>query len=107
MPMSDLPNLTLAFVAGLFLGGFFFGGLWWTVQRGLNSANPALWFFSSLILRTALLVVAFYYVAQGHWSSLLACLAGFLVGRFLIVRRLTRDPAENHTPEETEADVAH
>ena len=105
--MPDFPRLVMAFVAGLILGAFFFGGLWWTVQRGLKSENPAIWFFGSMMLRTALIVVAFYYVAQGHWSSLVACLAGFLVGRFFIVRRLARDPAETQAPEETEAGVAH
>jgi len=107
MEMPDFPRLVMAFVAGLILGAFFFGGLWWTVRRGLKSENPAIWFFGSMMLRTALIVVAFYYVAQGHWSGLVACLAGFLVGRFLVVRRLTRDPAEIHARDETEADVAH
>jgi F1F0 ATPase subunit 2 len=107
MKMPDFPTLVIAFVAGLILGAFFFGGLWWTVQRGLKSENPAIWFFGSMMLRTALIVVAFYYVAQGHWSNLVACLVGFLLGRFFIVRRLAGDPAEKSVPEETEADVAH
>jgi len=32
--MSDLPALGLAFLAGALLGAVFFGGLWWTVQKG-------------------------------------------------------------------------
>jgi F1F0 ATPase subunit 2 len=105
--MPDNATLVMAFFAGLIMGVFFFGGLWWTVQWGLKSENPAAWFFGSMMLRTALIVVAFYYVAQRHWSNLLACLAGFLLGRFFIVRRLSGDPAEKQAPEETEADVAH
>ena len=101
--MPETPTLVMAFVAGLVLGAFFFGGLWWTVQKGLKSENPAIWFFGSMMLRIALIVLAFYYVAQGHWSGLLACLAGFLVGRFFIVRRLARYPAETHPLHDTEA----
>ena len=40
------------FVAGALLGAFFFGGLWWTVQKGVTSEQPALWFLGSLLLRT-------------------------------------------------------
>jgi len=38
------------------LGAMFFGGLWWTIRRGLSSQHPALWFFSSLLLRTAIVL---------------------------------------------------
>ena len=34
--MSDIPALALALVAGALLGAFFFGGLWWTVQKGVD-----------------------------------------------------------------------
>lgn len=105
--MPDAANLTISFAAGLILAAFFFGGLWWTVQKGLKSANPAIWFLGSMILRTSVIVVGFYYVAQGHWSNLVVCLAGFLVGRFFVVRRLARDPAERQAPEETEVGVGH
>ena len=37
--MSDILALTLAFVAGPLLGTFFFGGLWWTVQKGMTSES--------------------------------------------------------------------
>ncbi len=67
--MSDLPTLALAFVAGALLGAFFFGGLWWTVQKGVASEQPALWFLGSLLLRTGLILAGFYLVSQGHWSG--------------------------------------
>jgi F1F0 ATPase subunit 2 len=105
--MTDFSPLFMAFFAGLFLGAFFFGGLWWTVQKGLKSQNPAVWFFASLILRTSLTLAGFYYISQGDFSRLFACVAGFLLGRFVIVNRLTRDPVELQSPDETEADVAH
>ena len=52
--MSDILALALAFLAGALLGVFFFGGLWWTVQKGVTSETPALWFLGSLLLRTGL-----------------------------------------------------
>ena len=38
--MSDIPALALSFVAGSMLGVLFFGGLWWTVQKGVTSDLP-------------------------------------------------------------------
>ncbi len=105
--MSDLPDLTLAFVAGAFLGAFFFGGLWWTVQKAITSEWPAIWFIGSLLLRTCLILTGFYLVAEGHWSRLVACLLGFLMARFLVVRRLSRAAAGRPIDLETEASGAH
>ena len=87
--MSDLPALGLAFLAGALLGAFFFGGLWWTVQKGVTSEAPALWFLGSLLLRTSLILAGFYVAAQGHWSRLVACLLGFLVARIVVVKWLS------------------
>ena len=67
--MNDLLALALAFVAGALLGAFFFGGLWWTVQKGVASERPAVWFLGSLLLRTAVILAGFYLVSQGHWST--------------------------------------
>ena len=39
-----LLTLVLAWVAGVVLGAIFFGGLWWTVRKGVSSKRPALWF---------------------------------------------------------------
>ena len=48
--MSEFLSLAPALAAGLLLGVFFFGGLWWTVIRGVSSPRPALWFFGSMML---------------------------------------------------------
>ena len=81
--------LALALVAGLVLGAIFFGGLWWTVRKGVLSKHPATCFLGSLLLRTGIILAGFYFVAGGHWQWLLACLLGFVIAR-LIVTRLTR-----------------
>ena len=41
--MYDNLALALALLAGGVLGSFFFGGLWWTVQKGVASERPAIW----------------------------------------------------------------
>lgn len=82
--MNELLLLMPAFVTGMLLGIIFFAGLWWTVQKGLASAHPAWWFLGSLLLRTAITVGGFYFISAGDWQKLLACLAGFLIMRFII-----------------------
>jgi F1F0 ATPase subunit 2 len=76
----------LPLVTGLGLGTFFFAGLWWTVRRSLSAAQPALWFLCSLVTRTAVTLAGFYLVSAGDWQRLLACLLGFTVARFLVMR---------------------
>jgi len=39
--VSDIAPVIGALAIGIFLGALFFGGLWWTVRRGLTVANPA------------------------------------------------------------------
>jgi F1F0 ATPase subunit 2 len=87
--MSDIVSVVLALAAGFLLGAIFFGGLWWTVRKSFSSPRPALWFFGSLLVRTAIALAGFYFIARGRWEGLLACLLGFVMAR-LIVTRLTR-----------------
>ena len=82
--MNETLTLLLAGVAGLLLGAFFFGGLWWTVRKGASSQRSALWFFGSFVLRTSLVLAGFYLVGRAHWQPLLACLLGFVMARPLV-----------------------
>lgn len=84
-------TLAPAGLVGLALGAFFFGGLYWTVRRGLVSTRPARWFLVSLAVRLAVTLYGFYWVAGDQWPRLLACLVGFLIAR-LAVTWLTRRP---------------
>ena len=86
--MTELLPLALAFVAGLLLGAFYFGGLWWTVRRGVLSKHPALWFSGSMLLRTSMVLVGFYVVGRGQWERLVVCLLGFVLARVLVTLRL-------------------
>ena len=88
--MNDPVALGMAFLIGGLLGAFFFGGLWYTVQKGVTSKVPAVWFLGSLLLRTGIILAGFYFVAQGHWSRLAACLLGFVMARVIVMKWLTR-----------------
>jgi F1F0 ATPase subunit 2 len=88
--MSNAPYLLLALFAGIVLGAIFFGGLWWTIRKGVASKQPALWFAASLILRTAITLTGFYYVTRSGWPNLLACLVGFALARIAVTRFANR-----------------
>lgn len=93
--MDDPLTLVLALMVGALLGVVFYGGLWWTVRKGVTSPRPALWFFGSMVVRTGVVLVGFYLVSGGHWQRLLACLLGFVVARLLVVR-FTGAPVAPH-----------
>jgi len=65
--MNETLMLVLAGVTGFVLGAVFFGGLWWTVRKGVSSPRPALWFFGSMLLRMSIVLVGFYFIGSGHW----------------------------------------
>ena len=82
--MNETLTLALAWAGGALLGAIFFGGLWWTVRRGVSSKQPALWFFVSLLARMSIALAGFYFVSRGHWERLMLCLAGFLMARLVV-----------------------
>jgi F1F0 ATPase subunit 2 len=89
MTMNRFLMLAIALLAGVGLGAVFFGGLWWTVRKGLLAKSPALWFLGSMLLRMGIVLAGFYFVGRGDWQRLLVCLLGFVTAR-LIVMRMTR-----------------
>ena len=95
--MNNTLTLPLVFLTGLVLGAIFFGGLWWTIRKGMPSRQPAVWFMGSLLLRMAVALGGFYLVGHEHWKRLLVCLVGFFVAR-LVVTRLNR-PREASEPQ--------
>lgn len=81
---SLLTTLALYFpvlLAGTGIGLFFFSTLWITVYKGLNSANPALWFLAGLIVRMSVSLSLFYWLASDDWRRLVVSLLGFIIGR--------------------------
>jgi F1F0 ATPase subunit 2 len=95
--MNELLLPVLVLFAGMLLGAVFFGGLWWTVQKGVTAKQPALWFGTSLLLRTGIVLAGFYLVSGADWKRLLLCLLGFIIARFAVIR-LTGTTGMSHAP---------
>ena len=91
--MNKIIVLFSVFVAGLLLGAFFFGGLWWTTKKALISKSPMIWFFSSLVIRLGITLVVLYFISRNHWERMLICLLGFIIARIIIVR-ITKNQAQ-------------
>lgn len=96
--MNDFALLFAVLLAGGLIGTVFFGGLWLTVQKGLTSENPALWFFGSSLLRTGFALAGFYFISQGDWRKILLALLGFFIARVVITRLTVTPEKEVHAP---------
>ncbi|WP_371195935.1 ATP synthase subunit I [Glaciecola sp. SC05] len=84
--------LILSLLFGAALGAVFFLGLWWSVHRGLNSKNPAVWFFISFFVRVSMALAGFYWIAtSGQWQQMMLALFGFALTRFILTRWLLSD----------------
>ena len=103
--MNEVLVLAPALAAGLLLGAFFFGVLWWTVIRGVSSPRPALWFFTSMLLRMSVTLPGFCFVGGEDWRRWLVCLLGFVLAR-LAVKWVTRPPVEPHNVRAAETSYA-
>lgn len=84
--MNEIISMIVALLAGLLLGAFFFGGLWWTIKKGFSAKIPALWFLLSGVTRTLIVIAGFYYVGNGNWKIMLSCFVGFFIVRMSSTR---------------------
>jgi F1F0 ATPase subunit 2 len=91
--MHEWLGLAAPLAAGLLLGTFFFVGLWWTVIKGVASRRPALWFFTSMLVRMGVTVAGFYLVGRESWQRWLLCLLGFVVARVVVQLSRPREAA--------------
>ena len=83
--MNEAGGLFISLLGGLLLGVFFFGGLRWTVGKGMASANPGLWFLGSMVFRIAVTVGGIYLLAGGSWKRALMCVLGFAIARMVFI----------------------
>lgn len=67
--------------AGLLMGGLYFGGLWFTVNRVAGARNPQLLLGVSFLGRSALLLAAFYLLLLPGWEAAAGGMFGFLAAR--------------------------
>ncbi len=93
MTMTEWWTWPALFAAGLGLGAFFYGGLWWTVRRLPQSRHPALLMLASFALRAAVTVLALAGLMAGDWRRLAVTVSGLVLMRWVMVRRYRREHA--------------
>jgi F1F0 ATPase subunit 2 len=96
--MNEIVGFSLVLLAGILLGAFFFGGLWWTVQKGLVSNYPVWWFFGSTLLRMSFALAGFYFTSRGDWRNFVICLLGFVIARAVVTRLTAATKKRIHAP---------
>ena len=100
MTLIDYLDITVALISGALLAVFFFSGLWWTVRQLTSSHQPALLFMFSMLFRTSLVVVGFYFILGDSWFRLLAGLVGFVIVRTLathFIKTLTQSQSRSQS----------
>lgn len=93
--MNDIPALAASFACGGALGAIFYGGLWWTVRRALSSRHAALWFSSSMVARTAAVLLGFFALSHHGWKRPVLCLLGFVASRLVASMILSPGPTRS------------
>lgn len=82
------PQLIIVFVAGVALGGFYFGSLWWVVQQAAIARRPEFLLLASFVVRTVITLTGLFVVMGGRWERIMACMIGFLLARTVLVQIL-------------------
>ena len=89
--MIQAGMLLLMVLLGMAVGAVYFIWLWKTVSHIPQAKHPMLLTFGGFFGRMIMTVGVFALVAVGgHWDRLLACMIGFLISRFILVRRFQR-----------------
>ncbi len=83
----NLIYMVWCFIAGMGIGMFYFAGLWWSLKRLSSFQEPALWLFTSFLVRSGVSLAGFYLVSRGGWKGMLFCLFGFFLMRMFWVAK--------------------
>lgn len=83
--MNLFLSIALSVLAGMLLGGLYFWGLWFTVNKVNAKQKGKGFIFISFLLRIAVLLFAFYLIMQGNAIRLISMLVGFLISRQIIL----------------------
>lgn len=87
---SRFADYLFGLLAGAGLGLFFFLGLWWTVRQLANSRHVAMLFLVSMLFRTTVAVLGFYFILGDNWIRLTVGLLGFIAVRLLATRHIAK-----------------
>jgi len=85
----------ISLFAGLILGLLYFSGLWLTVKNMQKSRSPVALTLVSFFVRTAAIMLVLIFVArQGNYINIIVLLAGFIIGRLILSRRIGQQKKE-------------
>ncbi len=83
--------LLMALPWGLFLGVFYFGGLWLTLRRlPKMTSGQGVWLFSSFLIRMVLLLAGMWIVVHVSPMAFFITLLSFFMVRSVLTRNLGR-----------------
>ena len=94
---SKLITYLILAVVGFATGVFYFQGLWWTLKGLTVEESWTSRFLVSFLLRASCVVAVFYLFMAGDWRRVFSLTLGFLMARFLVVRKIKRIPKEEIT----------
>ncbi len=78
--------ILIRLLGGMAAGVFFYGGLWFTVDRLAASRYRALLLIASFGIRTLVVLSGFLLLIEERWDYALLCLIGFTVGRLAVMK---------------------
>ncbi len=90
----DWIQITWALVIGVFLGIFYFGGLWLTVKALPMAASPLRLTVMSFVGRIGVVIGSMALITDGQATTLAAMLVGFMLVRFVSVYAARWKPAQ-------------
>lgn len=77
--------MVVGFLGGLMLGLFFFGGLYWSVEKLAQVKNPAVLMLLSLLVRMAALMAGFILLFKRSFAEGVAALFGVIFVKFVLI----------------------
>ena len=98
--------IVVSFFIGSGLGLFYFGGLWWVLNRFAEEKASQALVLISLFLRNALVFGGFVLIAviNGSLPNILSALAGFVLIKLVMIRSKKKPgPAESAAKTDTAA----
>lgn len=85
-------------MAGIALGLFFYGGLWFTVRRLATTPHPVLLTLGSFWIRLVVVLAAFVFLTRAGLPYVALAMASFILGRLAVSRFIpARRPAAKCT----------
>ena len=79
-----MTGIILRLLAGVLMGSFYFGGLWYTVRGMAGVRHPALLVAGSFSLRTLVVLAALVPLIGSRWENAAAAMVGFFIGRKVV-----------------------